>query len=88
MKDSRMIINQALRGLDEALHCYESGEDTLTVAKRLLRRHRMLAKARSALIREQVETIFAKPTLARKDEETLEELLRSSKWNYLGLVDG
>lgn len=80
MKDSRTILKKAARQIDTALHRYENREDKLAVAKRLIRLHRVLAKARSALIRERVEAILAKPTLDRKDEETLEELLRSSQY--------
>ena len=74
MKDSRTIINKAIRGLDEALQRYENGEDTLTVAKRLRGVHRVVAEAGSTLIRERVEAILAKPGLEQKDEEILQEL--------------
>jgi hypothetical protein len=75
MKDSQTNLEKALRGLDEALRRYEHRrEDTLSVAKRLLRLQRMLGKARSALLREQLEAILAKPTLNQKDKETVEEL--------------
>jgi hypothetical protein len=65
--------------MDKALHLYESEEDTLTVAKQVIRLHRALAEARSALIREQVEAILARPTLERKDINTLNELLLSEQ---------
>jgi hypothetical protein len=80
MKDSRTIINKAERRMDKTFHLYEKGADTLTVAKPLIRLHRMLAKARSVLIREQVERILAKSTLERQDEETLKELLRRAEY--------
>ena len=75
MKDCRAILKKAAKQMDEALQRYENGEDTLTVAKRVRRVRRVVAEAGSALIRERVEAILAKPTLDRKDKETLEELL-------------
>jgi hypothetical protein len=74
MKDSRTIINQAIRDLDEALQRYENREDTLAVAKRLRDVHRMVAEARRTLIREWVEAIVAKSGLNKKDKEILQEL--------------
>jgi hypothetical protein len=74
-EDSTTIIDKAIRDLDEALQRYENREeDTLAVAKRVRGVHRVLAEARSTLIRERVEAILAKPGLEKKDEEILQEL--------------
>ena len=73
-EDSTTIIDKAIRDLDEALQRYENGEDTLAVAERVRGVRRVLAEARSTLIRERVEAILAKPGLEKKDEEILQEL--------------
>jgi hypothetical protein len=74
MKNSQMILSKAARDMDEALQRYENGEDTLAVAKRVRDVHRVVAEAGSTLIRERVEAILAKPGLAKKDKEILQEL--------------
>jgi hypothetical protein len=61
--------------MNTALHLYQSGEDTLTVAKQLVRLHHMLLETRSALIQEQVEALLAQPTLDQTDTEILKKLL-------------
>jgi hypothetical protein len=61
--------------MDKALHLYKDGEDALTVERQLIRLHRTLAEARSALIQEQVDAILARPTLDQTDTEILKKLL-------------
>ena len=60
--------------MNEALRRYENGEASLAVAKRVRDVHRVVAEAGSTLIRERVEAILAKPGLAKKDDEILQEL--------------